>query len=180
MYMEDLKEPFSDYKIVFCYRERAIEEYDSATIELSPVSTEWNDFKYKCIYQYRIIAPNAKTIIGQLFLGFIKGSDYIEENGKLKPDVTLVEADKLPDFFTLQGGMGEYRSIVSKFSPTVAKAVLLVLNDLVVLNATSKSPMLVSRALNTNVFALGFMRDNERFFAFHNAYSLLDVTFPRN
>lgn len=168
------RNPFENFRIVFCNKERAIEEYDAPTIEFSPAHDDWNDFRYKCTYLYRIIESPQSVFTGLVLLGFIGKSEYVDESGRLKRDVVLVGSHELPYFFTLQGGMEQYRNFIYKHSPSIAKNLLLVLRDLVALKNSPMDSKFVDEAIKTKVFSLAFMRDNERFFAFHNAHSLFD------
>jgi hypothetical protein len=169
-----LDNPYENFDVVFCNQERAVEEYRVPTIEFSPESDDWNDFRYKCTYQYRIIENPSSIITGRLLLGFIEKSEYVEESGRLKRDINFIDGYKLPKFFTLQGGMEHYRSFIRKHSSKIAPKLLFVLNDLVALKRSSMASKIVDEAIKTKVFSLAFMRDSERFFAFHNADSLLD------
>lgn len=169
-----IDKPYEDFIVVFCNQERAIEEYEVPTIEFTPESDDWNDFRYKCTYQYRIIEDSRSIHTGRLLLGFIEKSEYVEESGRLKWDINFIDGYKLPKFFTLQGGMDHYRSFISEHSTKVAPKLLFALNDLVALKRSSTASRFVDEAIKTKVFSLAFMRDNERFFAFHNAGSLLD------
>lgn len=171
--MDEMKEPDEGFKIVFCNTEFQVKEYSLPTIELCPEADDWNDFKYKCTYRYRIIEPNSQVITGSLLLGFTEKSEFVQENGRLREDIETIHAEKLPNFFTLQGGMEEYRRFIYEFKKSAQKF-LFALNDLVALKNSPKNSGLVGDAMKTKVFNLAFMRDNERFFAFHNADSLFD------
>ncbi|WP_282146158.1 AAA family ATPase [Alteromonas stellipolaris] len=162
------------FKIIFCNRETSYNDIVQPTIEFIPDSDSWNDFKYKSTYRYRIIIPASPIIEGTLFLGFVSKSELVEESGRLKFSVDQVDAEQLPTFFTLQGGMKEYRQFIKKRPLKEANLLLIALNDLVALKGTPKASKLIDEAMKTKVFNLAFMRDNERFFAFNNAESLLD------
>lgn len=172
--MEEKITSDKSFKIIFCSRETSHNDIVHPTIEFIPESDSWNDFKYKSTYRYRIIIPASPIIEGKLFLGFVSKSELVEESGRLKFSVDQVDAEQLPSFFTLQGGMNEYRQFIKKRPLKEANLLLIALNDLVALKGTPKASKLIDEAMRTKVFSLAFMRDNERFFAFHNAESLLD------
>tara|TARA_Y100000310_G_C20671381_1_gene810502 strand:- start:564 stop:2243 length:1680 start_codon:yes stop_codon:yes gene_type:complete len=172
--MEEKLTSDKNFKIIFSHRESFYKDVSEPTIEFTPESDSWNDFKYKSTYRYRIFRPELPTITGTLFLGFVGKSDLIEESGRLRSTLDQVDAEELPAFFTLQGGMKEYRHFIEKQSIKEANSLLIALNDLVALKGSPKASKFIEEAIKTKVFSLAFMRDNERFFAFHNAESLLD------
>lgn len=137
-------------------------------------SFSWNDFKYRCIYKYKIIEYNNEDIEGTLFLGFVSKDSRIETDGQLSPDIDLIKADELPAFFTLQGEMQDYRFLVNKHGIKKSKIILLSLNDLVASKRISQRAKLINDARNTDIFRLAFMRESGRFFAYHNADLIID------
>jgi ABC-type Mn2+/Zn2+ transport system ATPase subunit len=172
--MELMNNQAENFNIVFRNSEFPVQRYDKPTIEFSPQDDNWNDFKYKYTYQYRVFQPKLPTINGRVLLGFLESSEFINSNGQLNKDVDVLDAEKLPNFFTLQGGMEDYREFVSLHTIEKAQTLLIALNDLVALKRSPKTSQVVEQAIQTDVFSLAFMRDNERFFAFHNADSILD------
>ncbi|WP_421190964.1 AAA family ATPase [Aeromonas enteropelogenes] len=122
-----------------------------------------------------LIMMTAKKIIeGQLFLGFLSEGEHVEENGRISKSSRIFEATELPDFFTLQGEMQDYRYFIEKHGVQESNKLLLALNDLVASKRTPHKAKLVNAAIKTNVFNLAFMRESGRFFAFHNAETILD------
>lgn len=145
------------------------------SIILIPENNSWNDFKHKCRYKYLINYGDNKAIIeGQLFLGFLSESKLLERDGRISNHTNLIESEKLPEFFTLQGEMQDYRNFIDKHGVRDANKILLALNDLVASKRVSQKSKLIGAAIKTEVFNLAFMRESGRFFAFHNAYSILD------
>lgn len=98
----------------------------------------------------------------------------VESTGRISKDINVIKSDDMPKFFTLQGGMQDYRHFVSKNGIKESNRLLLALNDLVASKRLAKRAKLVEDAMKTEIFNLAFMRDAGRFFAFHNASSLLD------
>lgn len=144
-------------------------------IIFSPVDDSWNDFRFKCRYKFIIASgSNQIDIEGNVFLGFVSADKRIDSSGRILSEVDLVDANELPTFFTLQGGMDDYRDFLRAHGVSNSKYLLQSLNDLVVSKLVAKKAKLVEDAMKTKVFSLAFMRDSERFFAFHNADSILD------
>lgn len=165
----------SAFNIYFCGNAIKFPDVKRPAIIFSPVNDSWNDFRFKCSYRYLIYFGNGRREIeGRVFLGFTSGSENIEDSGQLSNQVEVVEASELPDFFTLQGGMKDYRYFVNEHGTEDANRLLLALNDLVACRRFPKHAKLVDVAVKTEVFSLAFMRDSDRFFAFHNAGTLLD------
>lgn len=164
-----------DFHIYFCKDGVKLPSVKLPAIIFSPVDDSWNDFTYKCRYKYLISYGDARREIkGQLFLGFIAFDEKIDASGRISTDFDVAEAHELPSFFTLLGGMGEYRYFVSEHGIDESNYLLLALNDLVASKRVARRSKLVENAIKTDVFNLAFMRDSERFFTFHNADSLLD------
>ncbi len=164
-----------DLKIYFHGRAVDIANVKAPAIFLFPVEDSWNDFKYRCRYKYIVHLGDGRTEIeGHIFLGFVSNNENIDESGKISREVNMLDASELPDFFTLQGGMDDYRKFVDKHGIRNSHKILLKLNDLVASRGVAERVKLIEKALNTKVFSLAFMRDSERFFAFHNAESVLE------
>lgn len=152
-----------------------IEKIKPPAIIFTPIDDRWNDFKYRCRYKYTIyLGGNQINIEGELFLGFISNNQKINEDGRLSKDIDIIEANELPIFFTLQGGMEDYRHFIREHGVTESKYLLLALNDLVATKKNSTKSKFIESAIKTRVFNLAFMRDSERFFAFYNAGSIID------
>jgi predicted ATPase len=164
-----------DVKVYFCGDDIKHQPVRPSAIIFYPIDDGWNDFKYRCRYRYRVyFGERREGIEGHVFLGFVSDHEKIDRSGRISQKIDLVEADELPDFFTMQGGMGDYRRIVSEHGIEMSRRLLLAFNDLVVSKGVAKRTRLVNEAIKTKVFSLAFMRDAERFFSFHNAESVLN------
>ncbi|MBE8717496.1 AAA family ATPase [Cellvibrio polysaccharolyticus] len=164
-----------DSRIYFHGKAVDIANLKAPVIVLFPVEDSWNDFKYRCRYRYIAhLGDDQKEIEGHLFLGFLSSNDNIDESGKISREVNMIDAKELPNFFTLQGGMDDYRKFVVQHGVKNSKNILLTLNDLVASRGVAWRAKLIEKAQNTKIFSLAFMRDSERFFAFHNAKSIID------
>lgn len=165
----------SSFKVYFGNNHLNIKRIVAPSIIFCPTDDSWNDFKYKCRYRYFInYDDNKKLIEGQLFLGFLSEGEHVEENGRISKSSRIFEASELPDFFTLQGEMQDYRHFIETHGVQESNKLLLALNDLVASKRISHKIKLVNAAIKTNVFNLAFMRESGRFFAFHNAETILD------
>ncbi|BDN93389.1 hypothetical protein KAM479_15130 [Aeromonas caviae] len=101
------------FKVYFGYDHLNIKRIVAPSIIFCPTDDSWNDFKYKCRYRYFInYDDNKKLIEGQLFLGFLSEGKHVEENGRISKSSRIFEASELPDFFTLQGEMQDYRHFI--------------------------------------------------------------------
>jgi len=163
------------YNIYFSQDALEAPDIKMPAIIFTPIEDRWNDFAYRCRYSY-IVYKNGvhHEITGTVFLGFLNSDNRVNKNGRIEITESFCSANDLPDFFTLQGGMEEYRFFINEHGIKESNKLLLELNDLVAIKRISKVSTWFSKAVKTEVFSLAFMRDSERFFAFHNAYSLLD------
>lgn len=163
------------FKIYFVMDDINFRPANLPAIVFSPVEDSWNDFRYKCRYKYLLtFGDHRENVEGQVFLGFLSADKNIDDSGRISLETNMVEAHELPPFFTLQGGMESYRHFVREHGAKDSELFLLALNDLVASRRVAKRSKRVEEAMKTDVFSLAFMRDSERFFAFHNADSILD------
>lgn len=155
-------------------------------IVIYPAKGGWNDFGYK-IRCYFVSNISNNFYEGELLFGFMPFEKDDEKTERKKSEIGLsawirsqrqntdfISKDDLPDFFTLLPDMQSYRKLVSHYEPGLANKVLMTLNDLVVNKLDSGAAQWVKIATDSDVFSLGFMRNSEPFFAFHNAESILD------
>ncbi|HAI2272776.1 AAA family ATPase [Escherichia coli] len=88
-----------------------------------------------------------------------------------KADKEVVYSEDLPPFFTLLPDMQSYRDLYDGFGREGAELFLRTVNDLSQYKDTDEK--WVRKAIDTEVFKLGFMRNSEPFFAYHNANSII-------
>lgn len=164
-----------DFNVYFCRSSIKFPDVKAPAIIFSPIDDGWNDFRYKCSYKYLVhYGDGRRELHGQVFLGFVATDERIESNGRISKEIEVVRAGELPDFFTLQGEMKDYREFVNEHGVNESNRLLLAFNDLVASKRVVKRKKLVESAIKTDVFILAFMRDSGRFFAFHNAVSIID------
>lgn len=158
--------------------EFAFDNVSSPAIVFSPSRDKWNDFNYRCRYDFTVfqegVESNFDGFEGSLFLGFTGKDHRVLEDGLIEISESLVSAKDLPPYFTLLGGMNEYRKFISELGVGLANQLLLKFHDLVALRRPHKQPAWMDEALKSKAFNLAFMRNAEPFYAFHNAGSLLD------
>ncbi|WP_411360659.1 AAA family ATPase [Pseudidiomarina sp. YC-516-91] len=166
----------SSFSVYFCSEPLDFRTLKEPSIFLMPSEDNWNDFTYRCAYEYFIhLGSGSDPINGNLMLGFISNDERVNHIGRLRFESDLINAEELPTFFTIQRSMNDYRMLVRQLGHKNAEEALKSLNDLVALKKTGgTNRFLVSKATETEVFKLSFMRDSERFYAFHNASSILD------
>jgi len=156
-------------------------------VVIKPMESElsWNDFGYQIKCMFKACVSNELSLIeGELLIGFIAPLETSkpeqDEFYKLRPTLsklmnkqeeTIVNSERFPPFFTLLPDLNSYRNIVESLSPKGAEVFLRSVNDLVIYKDTRNS--WIDRALGTDVFNRGFMRNSEPFFAFNNASSVL-------
>lgn len=75
-------------------------------------------------------------------------------------------------FFTMLPSMDAYRKLVTKLGPDIAQNFLNTVNDVVY--HKEQNSQWHERAISSNAFALGFMRNSEPFFAYKNAGAVLN------
>lgn len=164
-----------DCKIFFADRHVERPYSKKTSIVLSPVDSRWNDFKHKFHYEYQIFFDGyERHSTGNVFLGFVEKDSRFDNDGLISTNGELLPAEDFPDFFTMAGSMEDYRKIIYDYTEKEGKQLLLALNDLVALKRKSQSSDLVKQAEKTSVFRLAFMRSGENYFAYNNAYSVLD------
>jgi hypothetical protein len=172
----------TNLKVIFTLEET---EPELGQVIITPQKNSWNDFGYqvRCSFVAKI-SKEFEAIGGDIFVGFLPrvatSKLEIEEFYNQRWTLTkLIEASKkstvapenLPPFFTILPDLKSYRYIVSRLKPKGANEFLTVVRDLVAHKETENN--WVEKALATDVFKLGFMRNSEPFFAFNNADSVL-------
>jgi ABC-type Mn2+/Zn2+ transport system ATPase subunit len=85
-----------------------------------------------------------------------------------------VSSEEFPLFFSILPKMQSYRDACKSLKCDKAKNVLLSINDLVAVKHFGKIPLWYDEVISTDEFRLSFMRNSEAFFAFQNAWSVLD------
>lgn len=118
-------------------------------------------------------------LIGFMAPGNIEGEDeslFYEKRETLsehlkKTNKEVVYSEDLPPFFTLLPDMQSYRDLYDEFGRKGVELFLRSVNDLSQYKETDEK--WVKKAVDTEVFKLGFMRNSEPFFAYHNANSIV-------
>lgn len=169
-------------------------------IIISPEDASWNDFGYKirCSLKIKLSDSRDSYYKGNILLGFL--FNHKESYNKkdplkiIKEDNTSFSRDELMklylllkknsedatikedtvDFFTMLPDMQSYRKFISHFGTKLANELLLFLNDLVAKKQKNEYSDWLESAIDTQLFKLGFMRNSEPFFAYHNAESILN------
>ena len=157
-------------------------------IIISPEQGKWNDFGFHIHCTFKVNAgQDKKPVEGSMFIGLLpyekishramkEGypqdhelplSKLIEQYGN-KP----IQASVLPPFFTLLPNLEEYRHLVRKLGVGSATTFLKTVCDLVVYKDKNDEEW-IDKALSSEVFKYGFMRNSEPFYAFHNAEMVL-------
>lgn len=154
-------------------------------VVISPIESNWNDYGYRirCVFK-AYLSEDIDPIEGEMLIGFLPPleaskteqegfyeqrstlADLINESGK-----SAATPEDLPAFFTLLPDLKSYRYVVDRLNPEGADLFLKCVNDLVV-HKQAKNRW-IGKALATDVFKRGFMRNSEPFFAFNNADSVL-------
>jgi ABC-type branched-subunit amino acid transport system ATPase component len=155
------------------------------TILIKPVSRGWNDFGHKIQCEFLISLSGKKPIKGDMLIGFLPDkecSDIEKEKFEEKRDSlfdyfkkfneSYVESKFLPFYFTLLPNLKGYRYLVENLKPKDLECFLLSVNDLVFYKETENDWF--NRAVDTEVFKIGFMRNSEPFFAYNNADNILN------
>lgn len=169
------------YRVFFCSNKNL--KVGPGEILIRPVQNSWNDFGYRiwCEYTFQHI-EESKSFSGEILLGFIPSQVTTETKVdspivSLSDYLSMVDSELVPvnegepTFFTLLPSMAGYREVVDHIGVKNIEAFLHSINDLVY-NKT-KSNNWIDKAIKTEVFRLGFMRNSESFYAFNNA----EITF---
>lgn len=170
----------------FQVRFAAAEKFPEANqVVIFPENDGWNDFGFHIKSRFVVLSTlHEGTFEGKIFLGFLsperpsKSSrderEFDERSlaGLLKKlDLESCGPEDLPQFFTMLPDMATYRRVVSFFGVNEADRLLRTMNDLVVSRDSTNDWF--DKAIASEVFSRGFMRNSEPFFAFHNADSIL-------
>lgn len=153
---------------------------ESNWILIVPTKSSWNDFGHRCrCHLYIQFDHVISTFSDSLLVGFLpvrekQANPYDEKSISSLNFPQITGKDQFPQFFSLFTSMESYRKLVHTYGVENAKYILNALNDLVFLRKYSLKSELVKTALQTEVFTLAFMRDNETFFSYHNAEGILD------
>ena len=152
---------------------------------ISPAETSWNDFGFKIRCEFKVcLSKNQRPMEGAMLIGFMAPDNIEEEEESLfyekretlsehlkKTNQEVVYSEDLPPFFTLLPDMQSYRDLYDEFGRKGVELFLRSVNDLSQYKETNEK--WVKKAVDTEVFKLGFMRNSEPFFAYHNANSIV-------
>lgn len=173
-------------KVLFSLNKTAEHIPLAGQVIISPVETSWNDFGYKIRCEFKVcISEEHRPMEGSMLIGFMAPDNIEEKEEELlfyekketlwehlkKADKEVVYSEDLPPFFTLLPDMQSYRDLYDRFGREGAELFLRTVNDLSQYKDTDEK--WVRKAIDTEVFKLGFMRNSEPFFAYHNANSII-------
>lgn len=169
-----------DYVVTF-QKSQEREPYPNEVL-IFGVPNNWNDFSYKIRCEFSFVSEDyAHKYSGGMYIGFLSPKGKGKSNSaylSLQDAINELEMIyKRPEdmrirFFTMLPSMDHYRQIVKTLGPKVAQKILKSVNDLVYYK--DRGADWFDEAKNSEVFALGFMRNSEPFFAYSNADSVLD------
>lgn len=173
-----------NYKVVFCRYSGIEENLSDYTIYLNPSDKEGKDFNTKTNFEYRIY-KDKKVFASELKLGFIfddkKHLEYVDdENAHRVAEQTLmknksnfVKYELLPQFFTMQFELQNYRQLIETFGNNEAQKILFALNDMALLNEIKSTPKWFTEALNSHYFNRSLVRKSEAYYAFSEAGKII-------
>jgi len=171
-------------QVIFSLNESSKQRPLPGHVVISPVETAWNDFGYKIRCEFKVCASNkARIIEGSMLIGFLSPEKFSDENKNKfyekketlsehlrKSKQNVVVASELPPFFTLLPDLQSYRDLYNAFEESELVLFLRSVNDLAFYK--NQNTKWFNQAIETELFQLGFMRNSEPFFAFHNAESI--------
>jgi ABC-type branched-subunit amino acid transport system ATPase component len=169
------------YKLTFM--DKLNRNPEAGEVIIYPIPSSWNDFSYKirCGYSFHDDIKQ-QNIDGEMFIGFISPNLDTEDDGdetfsleRALPTLKISEENpgqKTILFFTMLQSMDAYRKLVTKLSPEIAQNFLNTVNDVVY--HKEHNSQWHERAISSNAFTLGFMRNSEPFFAYNNAGAILN------
>jgi hypothetical protein len=154
-------------------------------IQIVPLEDSWNDFGYRihCAMHIRI-GGQVHTSERLMFAGFLSNNERssketesdaveLEEWLFITNDSQILKISSEHSFFTMLRNMDEYRNFMVIFGLEKCQKILKSMNDLVALKEISNQRQYVKKFISTRVFRIGFMRNSESFFAYHNADTIL-------
>lgn len=173
-------------KVLFSLNKTAEHIPLAGQVIISPAETSWNDFGFKIRCEFKVcISEEHRPMEGSMLIGFMAPDNIENKEEELlfyekketlweylkKSDKEVIYSDDLPPFFTLLPDMQSYRDLYDGFGREGAELFLRTVNDLSQYKDTDEK--WVKKAIDTEVFKLGFMRNSEPFFAYHNANSII-------
>ncbi|MEQ5399203.1 AAA family ATPase [Providencia rettgeri] len=173
-------------KVLFSMNKTAKHTPLAGQVIISPAKTSWNDFGFKIRCEFNVcISEEHRPMQGSMLIGFIAPDNIENKEEELlfyekketlweylnKADKEVVYSEDLPPFFTLLPDMQSYRDLYDEFGREGTELFLRTVNDLSQYKDTDEK--WVRKAIDTEVFKLGFMRNSEPFFAYHNANSIV-------
>ncbi len=173
-------------KVLFSLNRTAEHIPLAGQVIISPSKTSWNDFGFKIRCEFKVcISEEHRPMEGSMLIGFMAPDNIENKEEELlfyekketlweylkKADKEVVYSEDLPPFFTLLPDMQSYRDLYEGFGREGAELFLRTVNDLSQYKDTDEK--WVKKAIDTEVFKLGFMRNSEPFFAYHNANSIV-------
>ncbi|SBS28420.1 hypothetical protein MAQ5080_01089 [Marinomonas aquimarina] len=166
-----------DLKVLFGYTPT----FEKNTVFINPSHERWNDFGYGIKCEITVLNEGSDSLFTfKAFIGFLAveiDGDPLDEVEKEfsflfnhAPEEINGQLKKLK-FFTMLPSMGDYRFALDELGPDFFRSVLAKINDVVFYKNSSESWL--DKIQKSKLFKLGFMRNSESFFAFHNANSLI-------
>jgi predicted ATPase len=151
------------------------EDRPSKGISIYVSTDKWNDFGHRTQFFFDVLNDSEliKRPFRLAFLGTEEQPATVIRNAMESTRKLHVAADTLPQFFSLQHGMNEYRELVSALGSEKATTILLSINDLVAVRRLSPTPSWVEEATKSEIFTHSLVRNSEAFFAYYNAKSIL-------
>ncbi|WP_143048372.1 hypothetical protein [Burkholderia sp. WP9] len=115
--------------VFFSLDSRAGMSLPTGSILVVPSPDNWNDFGYQTFCDFLVVGESTER---KFHLAFLDPSHKVRDviNAVVNIPSEAVAAHALPDFFSLQTEMEQYRELVSKFGPEEAQWILRSLHDL--------------------------------------------------
>jgi predicted ATPase len=163
-------------EIYFCCQPSSLESRPTSGILVYPSSDKWNDFGHRTLFVFEVLddpSPHPRSFrLGFLIEGDEQPASIIQDR-LMEHEGSLLTAEELPPFFSLQLKMEEYRSLVAAYGIEKAEGILLSLHDMVAVRRRLPVPAWVEEATKSEVFTHSLIRTSDSFFAYYNARSIL-------
>lgn len=145
------------------------------SLYLKPLYLGWKQkYQFEFLYIYYHSRIQESPIVGDTQLGFV-GHSVEEILEKSNNKEYLINANDLPNFYTILRSDDAYRELISGVGMPFAKELMQKINDLVYLKAFNEKTTLLDKAIKSKPFNEYLRSSKASFYALFNAENLFKV-----
>lgn len=181
----DLREKRNHYNVYFSDGASKNRLNQERYILIVPIKEKKNDNYFNIRFQYNVIIEHRERFSGEIFIAFQgdKGILFTENkiSNLLRNGTLLNFYEKIKEHnmeikicFSMLPNMESYRKIIKEIGIEDANNVLKSLSDIVWMNLNKpRVGINLKELIKSDIFNFYFLKNNESYFTFYNAHSLL-------